>query len=64
MRKSSKNSESLFDKVIKSKLPMWVKSVVVVTIVLTPPLEVLSKLLLAKEARDFTEWLLNLLRGL
>jgi hypothetical protein len=36
----------------------------VVTIVVTPPLETLSKILLAKEARGFVEWLLNLLRGL
>ena len=63
MKKSPKQPEGLSG-VIKSKLPMCVKSIVVILVFLTPPLEILSKLLLAKEAKDFIEWLLNLLRGL
>jgi hypothetical protein len=60
MKEPYKNLESLLDKINKSKLPTWVKSVVLVLIFLTPLIDTLSRVMLANQFSDLLTRLFHL----
>jgi hypothetical protein len=60
MKASSIIPESLFDKVTKSKLPDWAKTTIALCLALTPLVEILVPLIMARLFIDLVLQLLGL----
>ena len=60
MKESSVISESLFDKAMKAKLPKWVQTIIALSQALTPLLQILAPLMLARLLFDLILKLLGL----
>ena len=61
MKETKQSPESFFVKVTKSELPNWAKTTIAVSLVLTPLLEMLSKLIIVRQLADLVERLLSYL---
>jgi hypothetical protein len=59
MKEANQILENLFDKITKSRLPDWAKTIIVVSLALTPLLEIFSRVVLVKQVADLIEKLLG-----
>lgn len=59
MKESNKTLETLFDKVTKSKLPIWAKTTVVISFALTPLIEVFSRVVLVSQISNLIQKLIS-----